>query len=151
MPAKLNWGINNWYTKEPLTQIPGNKPFAPMRRTRNKKSGDVTDSWSTDGSVGGDAVREVAVGYLPAGFVDDLNKSNKIFDVDGVYEYCDELGRYECRTFSLAYQHLPFGTWRIMSNQNCPDRKYLGDTSIGPDEEPLDLCVRRNAPAFPNR
>jgi hypothetical protein len=54
-----------------------------MKRTRNKKTGTITDKWSTDGSIGGDAVREVAVGYLPAEFVDSLSQTNKAFEVNG--------------------------------------------------------------------
>ncbi len=151
MPAKFNWGLEQWFTENPVTTLPGTKHFVPMMRTRNKKTGDVTENWSTDGSIGGDAVREVAVGYLPPGFVDYLSKTNKVFKVNGTFEYCDELGRYACRDFSLIYQQRPFGTFRIMWDQVCIDRSWLGNTNPGPDEEILPMCVPRNAPAFPNR
>ncbi len=151
MPAKLKWGINEWLTESPPTLLPGANKFRPMMRTRNKKTGDISEDWSTDGSIGGDAVREVAVGYLPPGFVDSLSKANKSFKVNGTFEYCDELGRYACRNFSLAYQPRPFGTFRIIGDQACPDRAWLGNTNPRPDEEVLPMCVPRNAPAFPNR
>lgn len=151
MPAKFNWGLEQWFTENPVTQIPGTTHLIPMMRTRNKKTGAVTETGSTDGSIGGDAVREVAVGYLPPTFVDYLSKTNKVFRVNGVYEYCDELGKYSCKMFSLAYQRLPFGTFRITNNQECIDRSWLGNTQPGPDEEVLPICVQRNTPPFPNR
>jgi hypothetical protein len=151
MPAKLNWGVNNWFIEHPIQQLPDAIQFEPMRRTRNKKTGDITDNSSTDGSIGGEAVREVAVGYLQAGFVDYLNKTNRPFKLNGTYEYCDELGRYACREFSLEYRRLPFGTFRIIWDNACIERAWLGKTQPGPDEEALPVCVPRNAPAFPHR
>ena len=151
MPAKFKWGLEQWFTENPVTMLPGTTPFEPMMRTRNKKTGAVTETASTDGSIGGNAVREVAVGYLPPTFVDYLFKTNKVFRVNGTYEYCDELGKSSCKTFSLAYQHSPFGTFRVTKNEDCLDSSWLGKTEAGVDEELLPMCVQRNAPPFPNR
>jgi len=151
MPAKFKWGINQTFVENPDTNVPVEAPrFEPMKRTRNKKTGAITETWSTDGSIGGESVREVAAEYLPPQFVDYLATTNRGFRVNGTFEYCDELGRYACRDFSLEYQHLPFGTFRIKWDDVCVDRSYLGNTQPSPDEELLPMCIPRNAPAFPN-
>lgn len=151
LPAKFNWGLSNWFTRSPLIVLPGAKPFAPMMKTRDKKTGAVEETGSTDGNIGGDSIREVAVGSLPPSFVDSLFNENKLFEVNGTYEYCDELGTYSCKLFALAYQHSPYGSFRVLSEYDCPDRSFLGNTNPGPDKEELPLCSRRKAPRFPNR
>jgi len=149
MPAKLKWGVNQWFVENPTILLPDATKFEPMKRTRNKKTGAIADNSSTDGSIGGDSVREVGIGYLPIGFADYLEKTNRPFKLNGTYEYCDELGRYACRDFSLEYQHLPYGTFRIIWDNVCIERSWLGNTEIRPDEEVLPMCVPRNTPAYP--
>lgn len=149
MPATIQWGINEWFLEEPIRPLPNPHKFVPMKRTRNKKTGAVSYVGDTDAHVGGDAVKGVAAGYLPAGTVDYLIKTNTPFKLNGIYEYCDELGRYACREFSLEYQDVPFGAFRSVWDEPCMDRSYLGNTNPGPDEELLPMCVPRNTPAYP--
>lgn len=150
MPATIQWGINEWFLENPVRPLPDPHRFEPMKRTRNKKTGAISFVGGTDGSIGGDAVKGIAAGYLPPGTVDYLVKTNTPLKLNGTYEYCDELGRYACRDFSLEYQDVPFGAFRIVWDEACVDRSFLGNTKPGPDEELLPMCVPRNAPAFPN-
>jgi hypothetical protein len=140
MPAKLKWGLFEWHTKPP-SSLPPPVPFVPMSRTRNKKTGDITENLSTDGAIGGQSIRNVQVGYLPPMYVNEMLQLNAIFTLDGAYEYCDELGTYSCKMFEVSYQNRPFGSFSIDHLNDCPaDRGFVGYKKPGPDEEELPLC-----------
>jgi hypothetical protein len=125
----------------PLSQLPAPVPFTPMSRTRNRKSGDICEDLSTDGVIGGDSIREVTVGYLPPMYAKQLLDANAVFTMDGAYEYCDDLGTYSCKQFTVAYQNRPFGSFRLLHEQDCPaDRSYIGYKKPGPEEEESPLC-----------
>jgi hypothetical protein len=145
IPARLNWGLHNWFASDgrssSLTQ------YVPMSRSKNKKTGDVTENSSTDsGNIGVDSVREAAITYFDQSFVDSLIKNNSIFQLNGVYEYCDEMGTYSCKEFQLAYQHLPFDSFRVARENYCIEGAY--QPKLGPDDEPLPLCSNKGVPSF---
>ncbi len=104
---------------------PLTNPIRSYVQNEEQKNWRISENGSTDGTIGGDSVREVAVGYLPPMFVDEMFKVNAVFRMDGIYEYCDELGTYSCKQFSVAYQHRPFGSFRVLLEQNCPQDNLL--------------------------
>lgn len=145
LPATFNWGI------EPSTLPLRPHPFAPMMRTRNKKTGAISESFSGAAVIGGESVQQFTVGDLPPGFIDSMSQSNQPLTVNGTYEYCDELGRYSCKMFSLYYQRIPYDNFRLLIEQECPDRSFLGKTVPDPEEETLPVCTNQQTPRFPNR
>jgi hypothetical protein len=145
LPAKFNWGI------EPSTVPLKPHPFVPMTRTRNKKTGAITEFFSSAAVIGGESVQQLTLGDLPPAYVDFMSKSNQPLTINGAYEYCDELGRYSCKRFSLYYQRIPYDTFRLLIEEECPDLSFLGKPTPGPDEEALPLCTNQKTPRFPNR
>jgi hypothetical protein len=118
-----------------------------MSRSRNTKTGDVTENSSVDGAnLGADSVRATPVIYFDPSFVDSIIKNNATLRVNGVYEYCDEMGTYSCKEFQLSYQHLPFDSFSIDVENYCIEGLYR--PKLGPDDEPLPLCSNKGTPSF---
>ena len=100
LPAKFNWGLTGFGTVI-VPPIPGFPPvdsphrFAPMTRTINHKDGSRGESGGV--IVGGDSVYSTDLGSLPTDSALQLIRMNRLFMINGAFEYCDALGSYSCR------------------------------------------------------
>jgi hypothetical protein len=52
--------------------------------------------------------------------VEKLNRQNVLFQIQGVYEYCDSLENHVCRQFTMFYQGEPFRRFNLASDYKCP-------------------------------
>lgn len=141
LPAKFNWGVPDLFNN--LT-VPANSViqfihsphnFGPMYRTRNKKTGSLSEVGAGD-SIGGESQVVEDFGEVSREEMDRMSTANMIYQLNGVFEYCDELGTYRCRQFALYYQGVPYSAFRLVSEYDCwsnartishrdPDVEYL--------------------------
>lgn|SRR5258708_1955258 len=145
LPARFNWGLLT-----PIITIPESPDFpalesahkfAPMTRTRNLKDGSTGEGGGV--TIPGESLYvEDVVELLPERIVRQM-KENRLFMLNGAYEYCDALGNYSCRQFSMFYQGEPFNRFSESSDIEC----FKGLTKISapdPNVEYLLPCETKN-------
>jgi hypothetical protein len=124
MPAKFNWGM-----VAPIVTLPPTPDFPqlesvhkfnnPLTRTRSRKA--ENGSFSENGEIiAGDSLYVVDVVELPQERVTRQMKAHQIFMLTGAFEYCDALGNYMCRQFTLFYQGIPYKRFSLASEFECP-------------------------------
>jgi hypothetical protein len=127
IPAIFNWGPRASALIPPLPVglglatnpiILGGRNFAPMTRTRGPNKEQSTGN--AGHIIGGDSFYVADVAELPAESINTLARSNQLLMINTTFEYCDELGTYSCRMVDLAYQGVPFNTWRVLGDSECP-------------------------------
>jgi hypothetical protein len=129
IPAKFNWGVTSKILVIPPTEdlppIDSPHHFAPMTRTRNRgsegESGGIT--------IAGDSLYATDVAELPQASVARLATVNRLFQLSGAFEYCDELGTYSCREFAIYYQGVPYNAFRMVHDYAC----WLPRRAVKPD------------------
>ena len=122
LPAKLSWGPLMTAIVPP---IPGFAPqsqhrWIPMTRTRNKKDGSIGEGSGGAVTIGGDSLYVADVMELPKERVSQLSQEARIFQTTAAYEYCDELGTSVCKQFSIYYQGIPYQSFRLLDEMDCP-------------------------------
>jgi hypothetical protein len=128
--------------KFPLFQ---NKPNQ-LVRTTNKDGGRGTNA-----RVGSISPQSEYVYYFPDQVsreqYESLIRRQRVAMVEGICEYCDVLGQYTCRSFSLFYYGSPFNAFAEVNEMDCaPMYTYLpavsGQTYLLPCEQPDEREAR---------
>jgi hypothetical protein len=132
IPAKCNWGtISDILLIPPVQDFPPiHSPhhFTAMTRTRNT---DNPESVGESGgiTIAGDSLYTTDVSELPQSNVARLATMNRVFELMGAFEYCDEFGTYSCRQFTMYYQGVPYNAFRMVSDYAC----WLPLRAVKPD------------------
>jgi hypothetical protein len=142
LPARFDWGL-----LYPITVIPpmpdfppieSRHRFSPLTRTRNRKTGARGEG--EGGTIAGDSVYNADVVELPEERVLQLSHMNRIFEIWGAFEYCDALGGYSCREFTIYYQGSPYNRFRLVRDSECPVFMRTPPLLTDPDTEYLPPC-----------
>jgi hypothetical protein len=134
IPAKFNWGTIMGITLIPpvpdFPTITSPHRFTPMVRTRNRKNPESGESAGI--TIPGDSLYTADVAELPQSAVARLSTMNRLFEMTGAFEYCDEFGNYSCRQFTLYYQGVPYNAFRMVSDYACwpPLRSVTPDPQL---------------------
>lgn len=116
LPARFNWG-----TVAPPILIParpGSSPtfeakhqFSPMMRVKHPDGGIEQRG---GGVIAGDSLYPTDIMEIPRHVFDSFIKENsQVFAINGVYEYCDGFGAYECRNFVISYRGSPYDRFAV--------------------------------------
>jgi hypothetical protein len=136
LPAQFDWGIF------PIPAGPKGadvKPFhavtlsSHITRTRNRKTGSVTQNGGLN-EIGGDALYPAFIGTFPRSQIGRLDNTA----IEGMFEYCDEMGRYSCQYFSLLYRPAPYSRFWVGLQSDCPVFQYAPPAN--PNVEYLPAC-----------
>jgi hypothetical protein len=109
LPAKFAWGTTGLSflakgAKNKSTGITYVHPYTGLPiRTQNKKDGSILESGPQATVIGGDSILVSTLGTISQ---DDLSKLPEDVGmlIIGKYTYCDGLGTYSDRTFTLRYR-----------------------------------------------
>jgi hypothetical protein len=80
--------------------------------------------------------------------VGSIRKGNRAFWLQGILEYCDEFGRYSCRSFSLSFNGLPMNAFVEDSDIDCANAYFYpprrpDQTYLPPCEQPAEREQRQ--------
>jgi len=127
LPAKFNWGSQGpWWGLAFIPKIPGgfieiksDKPFTPMWAGVTRKTGGVGGSGTI--TIGGNSLYSVPIIQLPAQQLNKmLTETEPPLQLSGVLDYCDSLGKYSCRNFTLQYFREPLNRFALVFEEECP-------------------------------
>lgn len=143
IPAKFNWGIGGDIVVIPplpdFATVKSPHHFIPMTRTRNRKDGSTGEGQGAGGTIASDSMYIADVVELPQERVVQLSHMDRLFMIDGVFEYCDALGTYSCRQFQMFYQGVPYDSFRLAFDSECPVFLRVPPPP-SPDIEYLPVC-----------
>ena len=126
-PARFNWGT--WGPMWGLAFIPksatgsievkSGRLFTPMWAGVNRKTGGVGSSGTI--TIGGSSIYAVPIVELPKQDLDKmLRESDPALELSGMFDYCDSLGNYSCRTFTIQYVREPLDRFVLSYEEECP-------------------------------
>jgi hypothetical protein len=127
LPAKFNWGTwGPWWglaflPKEPTgsIEIKSERPFTPMWAGVTRKTGGVGGSGTI--TIAGDSLYSGTMFELPKEQMGRiLSATSPPLQLTGLLDYCDNLGKYSCRQFSIAYLGPPYSRFVLWNEEECP-------------------------------
>jgi hypothetical protein len=127
LPAQFNWGSRTeWVITSQQLQQPGTAfvypihHFEAMWAGANRKTGAPSASGTV--TIAGDSLYSTPLAELSKDQADAMQNTPLIAlptTFDGLFDYCDGLGNYTCRQFTLAYLGKPYNRFTLSGEREC--------------------------------
>lgn len=70
-------------------------------------------------TIGGNALYSAPIVTLPAEEMNHVMKSSPPLTIEGLFDYCDNLGNYSCRKFNITYMREPYNRFLLSLEVEC--------------------------------